>query len=369
MIASMDEPRAPERPAPPIAPELIEGVRLRLRRSTVDDATALHRVAGDPAVMRYLEWPASPDLQATWQFLSGAPQRWAAGQEHHWAVVTKADGAVIGSIAARLRGHTADFGVMIDPDQGGRGLGREAAGLLVGWLLRQAAIERVWAAPDAQDARSRRLLEQLGFACEGVMRSATVRPALGALPRDAALYAKVGGAPVEDRLAAGSTVPMAPVTASNPSVGEMERRVARFAALVPTADYVDAGIPGCERTTWRVLGVPPDAPLSASGFHLNLVRCEPGRSAPLHNHLTPEVFIALTGRWEVFWGPEGARALPLGPWDTIVIPPGVSRGFRNVGAEDAMLIGIAEGREPGRINWTEAVRAAARAAGVELPVA
>lgn len=160
----------------------------------------------------------------------------------------------------------------------------------------------------------------------------------------------------------------APIADANPTVEEMEARVARFARLRPTGDYVDSGIPGCERTTYRVLGAGPDAPLAAEEFHLNLVRCAPGKAAPLHNHLTQEVLIPLSGRWEVFWGPRGERRLALGPWDTISIPPGVSRGFRNVGAEDAFLIGIVGGRDPGRINWPEAVRAAARAAGVELPV-
>lgn len=160
---------------------------------------------------------------------------------------------------------------------------------------------------------------------------------------------------------------VAPITDANPTVAEMEARVARFGRLVPTEDYVDAAIPGCERTTWRVLGEPPAAPLEAEHFHMNLVRCEPGQSAPLHNHLTQEVFVALSGRWEVFWGPEGARSLTLEPFDTVSIPPGVSRGFRNVAAEASLLMGIAGGRDPGMINWPSQVRAAARAVGVELP--
>jgi mannose-6-phosphate isomerase-like protein (cupin superfamily) len=159
----------------------------------------------------------------------------------------------------------------------------------------------------------------------------------------------------------------APITSANPTVQEMETRVARFAALCPTHDYVDAGIPGCERFTYRVIGTPPDAPLAAEDFHLNIVRCASGKSAPLHNHLTQEVFVPLTGMWEVFWGPDGERALRLQTWDTISIPPGVSRGFRNVGPEDALLIGIAGGHDPGNINWPEPVRAAARAVGIDLP--
>lgn len=164
-------------------------------------------------------------------------------------------------------------------------------------------------------------------------------------------------------------MPPAPITDADPTVEEMRKRLARFGELAPTGDYVDAGIPGCERTTYRVIGTPPEAPIAAEQFHLNFVRCEPGKSAPLHNHLTQEVFIALSGEWEVFWGPEGARSLRLQAWDTISIPPGVSRGFRNVGTTEAVLIGIAGGHDPGQINWPAPVRAAARAAGVELPQA
>lgn len=159
----------------------------------------------------------------------------------------------------------------------------------------------------------------------------------------------------------------APITDANPTIEEMEARVARFKRLVPTTDYIDAGIPGCERTTLRVLGQRPGAPLQAEDFHLNLVVCEPGKSAPLHNHLTLEVFVAITGTWEVFWGPEGHRRLVLEPLDTVSVPPGVSRGFRNAGTETAILMGMAGGRDPGNINWPESVRVAARAAGVELP--
>jgi len=163
----------------------------------------------------------------------------------------------------------------------------------------------------------------------------------------------------------------APITDANPSVEAMEARVARFRALAPTSDYVDAAIPGCERTTYRVIGArggaPDSAPLAADGFHLNIVCCEPGKSAPLHNHLTLEVFVALSGHWQVFWGPQGERSVRLERWDTVSIPPGVSRGFRNVGDEPAYLMGLAGGTDPGMINWPEPVRAAAAAVGVTLP--
>jgi mannose-6-phosphate isomerase-like protein (cupin superfamily) len=160
---------------------------------------------------------------------------------------------------------------------------------------------------------------------------------------------------------------IAPIINANPTGDEMEARVARFVRLRPIDAYVDTALPGCERTTFAVLGRGPQAALEAEDVHLNPVRCAPGRCAPLHGDLTREVFIPLFRTWEVFRGPEGARSLRLGPWDTVAIPPGLSRGFRNVGDEDAWLIGIAGGRDPGRIDWPESVPAVARAAGVELP--
>ena len=159
----------------------------------------------------------------------------------------------------------------------------------------------------------------------------------------------------------------APITDANPTIKQMQARVARFSSLKPTDDYLDAQIPGCERTTYRVIGHGPDAPLAAEQFHLNIVSCAPGKSAPLHNHLTQEVFMPLSGTWEVFWGPTGNRSIRLEAWDTINIPPGVSRGFRNVGKDVAFLMGVAGGQDPGAINWPAPVRAAALAAGVYLP--
>ena len=37
----------------------------------------------------------------------------------------------------------------------------------------------------------------------------------------------------------------------------------------------------------------------------------------LHQRYAGIPRIALTGRWEVFWGPEGERRIVLEPWDTI----------------------------------------------------
>jgi len=89
----------------------------------------------------------------------------------------------------------------------------------------------------------------------------------------------------------------APVTSITLSPDEMSQYISRFKELRLTSDFDDAGIPGYERKTYRVIGDQDKAPIQAVDFHLNLIVCGSGKGAPLHSHLTQEVFISVTGCW------------------------------------------------------------------------
>jgi RimJ/RimL family protein N-acetyltransferase len=173
------------------APVVIEGVRLRLRRSTPADAPAVFAMATDPDVMRYMDWPAPTHAAQTRQYLDGCAQRWHSGREFHWVIERKADGLALGCIACRPSGQAADLGYFLARAHWGQGLASEAAGLLLGWLQRQPQIVRVWATTDHANVRSAAVLRKLGLQLEGVMRQATLRPNLGGPPRDTGLYAWV----------------------------------------------------------------------------------------------------------------------------------------------------------------------------------
>lgn len=172
-------------------PVLIEGVRLRLRRSTPDDAPSTFRAGAHAEVMRYMDWPAHRSEADARAYLEGCQARWEAGTEYHWVIVDKRSAAVIGSIACRVQGHACDFGCLLAHEAWGQGLGTEAAGLMVGWLRRQPEILRVWATTDPENTRSMRVLGKLGLEAEGVLRMATWRPQIGGQPRDTAVYAWV----------------------------------------------------------------------------------------------------------------------------------------------------------------------------------
>ena len=172
--------------------------------------------------------------------------------------------------------------------------------------------------------------------------------------------------PIRDAVAGKST--------RHVTMAEMLSRVARYARLeASTEAFVDSLVPGHEREIINVIGhgVTEDAGLKpaitdAQDFHLTLIRAEPGKGAALHSHKTLEVFVALEGRWAVFWGDQGEQEIVLDQWDTVSVPVGVMRGFRNAGAASGVLMSILGGTDPGRVTWAPQVLDAARNSPLRL---
>ena len=148
--------------------------------------------------------------------------------------------------------------------------------------------------------------------------------------------------------------------------GEMEGRAWRFRELVPSPRaFPDCTLPGHVRTLFSALGGGADderlegtAVEEAVNYHIDFVKAPPGNGAALHSHGSEETFIALTGRWEVYWGDEGRESVVLTPFDGMVVPDGVLRGFRNVGGERGAPPHRPRGpqRGPLRVGAVSAVR-------------
>jgi mannose-6-phosphate isomerase-like protein (cupin superfamily) len=166
---------------------------------------------------------------------------------------------------------------------------------------------------------------------------------------------------------------VAPLTDIDFTYDEMMKHVARFKEQKSTAkSFIDTRIPGHERDIFSIIGAgvleDPDLNTSipAQDFHLSIIKAEPGKGASLHSHLTQEVFMPLTGRWAVYWGPNGDKEVILEPYDVISVPIHVMRGFRNAGEQAALLIAIVGEHDPGKVGWPEAMKQMARSAGFEL---
>lgn len=91
-------------------------------------------------------------------------------------LAVEAEGRLVGEIDARRPKRALPPGVfelgiaLFDPTDRGRGYGSEAVELLVGYLFRDEAAERIQASTAVSNAAMRRVFEKLGFAFEGVLR-------------------------------------------------------------------------------------------------------------------------------------------------------------------------------------------------------
>lgn len=137
------------------------------------------------------------------------------------------------------------------------------------------------------------------------------------------------------------------------SGADMAKRVSRFGALKPLPIQDNANIPLAARDVvyarkiLSVIGLEQNvttpvnagAPIrGAGGMTLAMAVCPPGQGPGLHAHqATYETFTVLTGRFEVTWNDNGDESLILDQYDTVSVPPGVCRAFRNVSAEEGIL--------------------------------
>ncbi len=134
----------------------------------------------------------------------------------------------------------------------------------------------------------------------------------------------------------------------------MARRVARFAQLQPLPVQRGAGIAQAAldivyaRQLLSVIGLEPGAGstpinaqapiIGAGGMTMTLALCPPGQGPELHAHRqTFETFTVLEGRFEVSWNDHGENRLELERFDTLSVPPGVCRAFRNISQGQGIL--------------------------------
>ena len=134
---------------------------------------------------------------------------------------------------------------------------------------------------------------------------------------------------------------------------EMAKRVSRFAELQPlkAAESLDVPLAAKDviysRQLLSVIGlgggsdtpVNQGAPIQgAGGMTMTMAVCPPGTGPSLHAHQqTYETFTVLQGRFEVRWNDAGEQRIELDRFDTVSVPPGVCRAFRNIGDEEGIL--------------------------------
>ena len=154
----------------------------------------------------------------------------------------------------------------------------------------------------------------------------------------------------------------------------LETRVARRSDLKAYPEsFVDTVIPRYRRDLYSIIGqsVFEDPAMQPAisirhPFSFSLIEVDAGQGAGLHSHTTEEVFMPIDGKLAVFWGDEGENEVVLGPLDTVTVPIGVMRGFRNADDKRISVIAIVGGDDGGRLTWHEDLIAEAAEHGGRL---
>ncbi|MFE0193459.1 GNAT family N-acetyltransferase [Streptomyces sp. NPDC058989] len=152
--------------------------RLVLRPFEPSDAPAVHAACQEPDIPRWTSVPSPYSHRDAEQFVGAiAPEGWRDDTSYNFAVVTKADGSLVGAMGLvrldRLRTpeRQAELGFWTAKEQRGRGYTVEAARAVLHWAFRDLGVERMeWLAEAGNDG-SWAVARRLGFQREGTLRA------------------------------------------------------------------------------------------------------------------------------------------------------------------------------------------------------
>jgi RimJ/RimL family protein N-acetyltransferase len=144
--------------------------RLRLRQFHARDLEGLHACFGDAEAMRYWNTPACKSEADTGRWLKYFAKTTSPYDHLAWAVAERRSDRCIGMVNYHNRsaphGHL-EIGYILTPLKQGQGLGTEAVAALVAYCLDKIGVHRIEALIRPDNAASIKLVQRLGFQCEG----------------------------------------------------------------------------------------------------------------------------------------------------------------------------------------------------------
>ena len=140
---------------------------------------------------------------------------------------------------------------------------------------------------------------------------------------------------------------------------DMHKRIARYSNLKVIESQRNMDVPQevmdivASRELKPVIttGQDADAPFGATapivgagGISITYAICPENTGPSLHSHhRTHETFTVMQGVFEFIWGDAGENSSILLPFDTISVPPGIHRAFKNAGEGEGVLQVIISG--------------------------
>lgn len=163
-------------------------VRVRLRWLRQQDADALFAIYSDPEVTRYWSTPPMRHKAEARQLVREVHEEHLAGLLHEWGLADAGTDRVIGTCTLfhlDRDNRRAEVGFALGRPWWGQGLMAEGLTTLLDFCFEGLELRRLEADVDPHNRASIRLLERLGFRCEGLLRE---RWNVGGALQDSALY-------------------------------------------------------------------------------------------------------------------------------------------------------------------------------------
>jgi RimJ/RimL family protein N-acetyltransferase len=155
------------------APLPLATERLRLRDARESDFAAVNAYASDPEVTRFTGWGPNSE-EETRAFLAQAAATTRAEPRSDFALLVerRGDGRVVGGCGIRtaLREREWEIGYVLAREVWGQGLATECVRALVAFGFGALGAHRLRAGVFPGNAASARVLEKVGFTCEGRAR-------------------------------------------------------------------------------------------------------------------------------------------------------------------------------------------------------
>ncbi|WP_307663081.1 GNAT family N-acetyltransferase [Streptomyces sp. V1I1] len=149
--------------------------RLLLRTFTTDDTEAVYQACQDPDIQRWTTVPSPYERQHAADFTGQmVPDGWHSGTMCTFAVLPRAGGPLMASVAVTLRtlSGTWEIGFWTAKEHRGRGIMAETVGAVAHWAFAGLGATRLEWRAEVGNAGSRAVAEKAGFVVEGALRAA-----------------------------------------------------------------------------------------------------------------------------------------------------------------------------------------------------
>ncbi len=150
----------------------VQTERLRFRPLEMSDQQNLFAIMSDPEVSKYNRWDVHQTVSQSEDYIQAALDLYAQGQYLEWAVCQE-DNQLIGffGIVWWMPDYASvELGFSLNRAYWNRGLISEALTALIHWGFAEMKINRFEAQCEINNVSSQRVLEKLGWSCEGTLR-------------------------------------------------------------------------------------------------------------------------------------------------------------------------------------------------------